>query len=468
MGNSNVAKAPPIARDLRTDLANAERFVSLCADQFDWSIRYVPHWKTWLIWDGSRWERDQLSQIYLVAKDLAGSIYAEAANAPDEKARSALAAWARQSEDLRRIKAALVLAQKEPGIAILPEELDSDPRLFNVANGTIDLERGKLRSARRDDLITKIATVEYSPDARCPRWDQFLLEIMAGDEQLTAFLRRLVGYCLTGLTSERVIFVLHGVGSNGKSVLLAALTHIFGDFAIPCDPSTLMVKRGDSIRNDVARLAGARFVPTSESEQGRHLAESLIKQMAGGTDKISARFLYGEVFSFLPTHKILLATNSKPVIRGRDPAIWSRILLIPFNQCFHRADEAGVPKQDPGLIDTLKAEAPGILRWAVEGCLEWQRDGLCPPDAVRAATRQYRSEMDNVERFFEDGVTFLPEAKVTSGALTKAYRDWSERSGEEPVSGNELAAELRSRGCESEKVNRARGWKGVGLIGGES
>jgi putative DNA primase/helicase len=345
-------------------------------------------------------------------------------------------------------------ARALPPIPILPDALDADPWLLNVANGTIDLRTGELRAHRREDLLTRLAPVEYDPDAQAPCWAAFLERIFAGDGELIGFLRRAVGYSLTGQTGEQVFFILHGTGANGKSTLLEALGAMLGDYGAKTPTETLLIKRSAGISNDVARLRGARLVTAVEAEDGQRLAESLVKQLTGG-DTITARFLYQEAFEFAPTFKLWLATNHKPTIRGTDYAIWRRIRLIPF------AVTIPEKEQDRTLPDKLKAELPGILAWAVRGCLEWQREGLGLPEAVKAATAAYQVEQDTLAAWLDACCILSPTATARAGQLYKNYRAWAEENGERPMTGHKFGRTLTERGFDKYK-DRA-GWAYVGL-----
>ena len=282
-----------------------------------------------------------------------------------------------------------------------PDALDTDPWLLNVENGTLDLRTGQLHRHRPDDLITKVAPVHYDPEAVCPTWDMFLKRIMAGDEALVHYLQKIFGYSLTGVAREQCIFLAYGGGANGKSTAITAVTSVIGAYAQHTPTETLLVKRNDGIPNDVARLHGARLVTAAEAECHRRLAEALVKQLTGG-DKIAARFLHGEWFEFTPGFKVVLAVNHKPAIQGTDHAIWRRIRLIPFTVTIPAKE------QNKTLSEKLHAGNAGILRWAVDGCLAWQQDGLDPPSAVSEATAAYRDEMDTVGAFSRNAASVIP------------------------------------------------------------
>ena len=291
-----------------------------------------------------------------------------------------------------------------------------------------------------------------------------LSRIMDGNEQLIDFLQRAVGYALTGETSEQCLFIFWGGGANGKSTFLQAMSHVLGDYSMSTPTETLLVKRRGAIPNDVARLKGARFVVACEADAENRLAESLIKQMTGG-DTISARFLHQEWFDFEPTHKVFFGTNHKPVIKGTDYAIWRRIRLVPF--------EITIPEdeRDKSLPEKLKAEAAGILAWAVQGCLNWQQNGLGAPEEVKAATDSYREEMDMLGEFLKDRCRQSQlMARVSSKDLYEAYTAWCQDNGQEPVGQRAFVSALKEKGFKRSRIGNGgvRGWIGVELIGGSA
>lgn len=437
-----------------TDMGNGERLARYHGED----LHYIFPWKKWLVWDGRRWHTDDTGEIDRRAKLTALTILFEAGKCPKEAICVALSEWATKSQSVFRRKAMIESARSEDGIPILPNALDADPWLLNVANGTIDLRTGKRREHRRADLLTKISPVRYDPDATCPTWDAFLERIMAGNADLIAFLQRAVGYSLTGSTREQCFFVLHGSGANGKSTLLEAVRHLLADYAQRVPTETLMVKKyGGGIPNDVARLRGARFATASETELGRRLAESLVKELTGG-DTIAARFLYGEYFEFVPQFKLWLSTNHKPQIRGTDDAIWRRVRLVPFGVTIPPAE------QDRDLGEKLAAELPGILAWAVQGCLDWQRQGLNPPREVIDATNAYRAEQDVIGGFLAQRCVQAVRVFVSVANLYAAYSKWTAAQGIETLSGRFFGDALAERGFVRAKRRHVRGWKGIGLL----
>jgi putative DNA primase/helicase len=278
-------------------------------------------------------------------------------------------------------------------------------------------------------------------------------EVFAGDTETIDFVQRATGYSLTGSNREHALFVLWGAGANGKSTLLGIIAELLGDYGLCAAPSTFMERQAGGATNDLAALRGARFVSAIESGERQSLAENFVKAVTGG-DKISARYLYQEYFSFEPVFKVFLATNHKPIIKGTDEGIWRRIRLIPFTQRFEGADA------DHSLRQKLEAELPGILAWAVRGCLAWQAKGLTPPATVKDATASYRSEMDTFAGFLET-CELNDTATVGATDLYQSYRAWAEASGERPVSQRWFGLRLADRGFAKRTVKGRTFWRGI-------
>jgi P4 family phage/plasmid primase-like protien len=450
---------PPLLADgfPATDLGNAERFVERVGGQVAWN----PAWG-WLAWDGARWTRDVGTPI---VRDFAGKVirymYGTAQDTADVPARLAIAKHAEQSEARGRIDAMLSLA--EPACFHATDEFDCDGYLLNCPNGTVDLRTGQLREHRRDDWMTKVAGAEYDPQASCPRWFQFLDEIMAGDVAKITFLQELAGLGCLGAALAHAVFILWGTGANGKSVFYKTVQAALGDYAVQTDSSTFMVKKIDGgIPNDLARLAGARLVTTIELEEGKRLAEALLKQLTGG-DRIPARFLYKEFFEFDPVFTPVIITNHKPVVRGTDHAIWRRIHLVPFTVTFPEAE------QDLLLTDTLRKELPGVLTWAVRGAVAVQQDGrLRVPDTVRTATAEFRAEMDTLRGFLEECCEIGKGFRENAGALYGRYKAWAEHGGEYVLTQTAFGRGLTERGfapAETDDHKKIRLRLGVRLRG---
>lgn len=420
------------------------RFAKRLIDRHHAELRFCNSWG-WLHYTGTHWRRDELG----AAQRLTKAIVRDAAE-EDPKAE--------KFESAGRIAGILKLAESDERIRVLAGVFDADPCKLNCATGTLDLLTGELHPHNPSDHITKIGGAAYDPAATCPRFERFVLEIFGGDVELAAFLRRSVGYSLSGDTREQVLFLLHGHGANGKSVLLKTLQRLLGNYAIQSDPATFMAKRDAGVRNDVARLAGSRLVAAIETEEGERLAESLVKSLTGG-DTVTARFLFREHFEFDPQFKLWLAANHKPEIRGVDFAIWRRILLIPFEQTFAGSEA------DPELGNKLAGELPGILGWAVRGFREWQAGGLQAPDVVRAATREYRSESDVLGDWLGERCIQRWGAESLVGELYKDFAQWSAEGGVKPLSVKKFRARLDDRGFGSRRTGRARYVLGLELRG---
>jgi putative DNA primase/helicase len=436
-----------------TDTGNGQRLVERHGTRFRW----CETWGCFLVWDGRRWAKEDGGQLVRWAKDTIRALYGEAGDMADETLRKAFYTHALRSENDARLRAMIHLAQSEEGIPIAPEALDRDPWLLNVQNGTLDLRTGEVRAHLPADLITKLAPVEYDPTAAASTWDGFLDRIFAGNRMMMRYVQQAAGYSLTGKTGEQFWLLLHGRGMNGKSTLLRTFVDLLGDYATWTPTTTLLVRRGEGIDNDLARLRGARFVAAVETEGGRRLAEALVKQMTGG-DKIAARFLYSEYFEFAPEFKLWLATNHRPEIRGTDWATWRRVRLIPF--------EVEIPEaeQDKDLLEKLQAEFSGILRWAVDGCLAWQREGLGLPDAVRQATAEYRASMDVVGNFLTECCQDIPHVFSKAGDLYRAYLTWCEDAKEHPESQRRFGEALAERGYTRDRGTAGvKGWRGITL-----
>lgn len=438
-----------------TDLGNAERF----ADDFAGKLLYNATEKAWYYWDGTRWQRDERQYVNHCARLTVRSIYGEAGVCEDVGRRRELAGWAAKSESTMHIRGMLELAKSDPQFSALSSDFDACPWLFNTPSGTVDLRTGTLREHDPADRITKISPVSYDPAAADPAEFQFFLyEISDEREEIIEYLRRYLGYCLTGFTSEQSFLVFHGSGANGKSTLLRILFHVFGDYALATPPDTLMVKRqAGTATNDLARLLGARLVSAQETEEGQRLSESRIKAMTGG-DTIVARKLYGEFFEFPATFKIILSTNHRPRVRGQDYAIWRRVKLVPF--------DVTIPpeRRDPVKAERIiEREAAGILRWLVGGCLDWQRDGLGECETVTAATEEYRSAEDFLGPFIADRCITGEGFRSQGATLYAAYRQWCEENGERPLSNKAYARALEDRGFKYFRTNTGRFWAGIGL-----
>lgn len=453
MTGTSLFEDPPMpAPDLdeMTDMANAHRLIAAHGHRFRW----VQSWGVWLVDDGRRWTRDVRGEVVEAAKAIARQLLDRAVTVPNHERRKKLTRDALAVHSAARIDAMIRLARTEPGIPVEPDELDRDPWVLNVRNGVLDLRSGELLSHDPRRLITKLADIDFDGGARCPRWHDFLRQILP-DPDVREFLARWAGYCLTGDVSEHKICFAFGAGANGKSTLLNALAHVLGDYARQAAPDLLMRRRDDPHPTGLADLHGARLVLATETAQGRHLDEALVKRLTGG-DRIKARHMHRDFFEFDPSHKLVVATNHRPGIDGTDHGIWRRIRLVPFQVTID--DD----HQDRHLEDKLHAEAPGILAWALEGCLRWRGTGLTEPSAVVAATADYRAEQDVVGAFISDTCLLAPGISARASDLYDAYGRWSEAMGEQTLTQRRFGTQLRERGLDKYR-NNGIWWTGIGL-----
>ncbi|MGI6225755.1 MAG: DNA primase family protein [Peptococcales bacterium] len=441
-----------------SDLVFAQKFIEIHGNK----VRYCHPYKKWLIFNGKQWVIDEEEKIHYLGLDVA-KYYFELAQQQLKKETQDLNIVEKLGKigikltNNRTIYQFVEAARRLPGVPIRPEELDQDIYKLNTKNCTIDLRDGRSLIHDSRDLITKMCNAEYRANAQCPTWLKFLDRIMDGNKELISYLQRVVGYSLTGDTSEHCLFMLYGTGRNGKSVFLNTILYVLGDYGKQAQPTILLERHNDNTSNDIAAIRGVRFAPTSEIAEGKNLAEAVVKQLTGG-DEVVARFLYGEYFTFKPQAKIFLATNHKPIIKGTDIAIWERIHLIPFTVFIPEGE------RDKHLADKLKAEADGILLWAVEGCLAWQREGLNPPDIVRQAVKSYREEMDVLASFINECCTIASYAKVQSGQLYEKYQAWCKENGETPLNQRNFGLRLKERGFNNRRGTGGRTmWEGIGL-----
>ena len=353
------------------------------ADQHKNNLRYVAAWGKWLFWDGRRWRFDETLRAF----DCARRICREAASEANEpRVRTGLAS-------ARTVAAVERLAKADRRLAATIDQWDANSWLLNTPSGIVDLRTGKRRPARIDDYCTKITAV--SPAGDCPTWKAFLYRVTGGDDELIAFLQRVCGYALTGVTREHALFFMYGLGANGKSVFLSTVAGVLADYHTTAAIETFTASQSDRHPTDLAGLRGARLVTATETEEGRRWAEAKIKILTGG-DTVSARLMRQDFFEFVPSFKLVIAGNHRPSLRSVDEAIRRRFHMVPF------AVTIPLAERDQGLTEKLKAEWPGILHWMIDGCLEWQGRGLQPPEAVRSATTAYFEAEDAIGAWIDD------------------------------------------------------------------
>jgi putative DNA primase/helicase len=401
---------------------------------------YVNLWGRWLRWDGARWKHETTLVIFDLARDLLREL------APDKKTiRSA-----------KTVNAVVSLARVDRAHARVPEDFDRWPMLLNTPAGTVDLRTGAMKAHAPGDLLTKVTPV--SPGGECPIWRDCLRTWTCGDDELEAFLWRLFGYCLTGLVKEEVLPILYGPGGNGKTRFVEALRSIIGtDYMGNVAMETLIVTYGEQHPTDVASLRGRRVAVASETEEGRRLAEAKVKHLTGG-ERLQGRFMRQDFFEFDPTHKLIIVGNHKPRLVNLDDAIRRRLLLVPF--------VATIPegKRDRDLEAKLRAEAPGILAWAIAGCLEWQQRGLAPPDSVRVASARYLEEQDDFAEWMRERIVREPKAATPKSEVFESWKGWAEAHGCAARSAPWLNEKLEALdGVVEVKRHGLRVWVGLGI-----
>ncbi len=406
-----------------TDAGNGERF----ATQHGEKMRYCWSWGKWLYYDDKRWNAEiGIEKANQLAVQTARSIAHEGENSDGREDRGNYLEWSYQSESVARLNAMLSAARSVKPISSYVGQFDTDPWLLNCLNGTIDLKTGTLRQHSPADMITKLAPVQYDPKAKLKLWGNFLRTATANDKSMLEFLQVAVGYSATGSTAEEKLFFIHGPAASGKSTFCETIKATLGDYAATANfESFIRRSQVGGPRNDIAKLAGARFVVSIEVDEGKRLAEGLVKMLTGG-DSVSARFLYKEEFTFMPQFKLWLAANDVPKVKDTDEALWRRILRVPF--------EHTIPKQerDPKVKSTLRATkiaGPAILAWIVRGCLKWQERGLKVPEVIEQSTDEYRQSQDPLREFYEDVCVFEPTAIVPVKDLRAAYESWGEDVG---------------------------------------
>ncbi len=459
MAEAQPCRGPEAEAPHSTDLGNARRLVA----QHGADLRYCDGLGGWLVWDRRRWAQDDTGEAMRRAKATAAAIWAEVAEQPDEDSRKAMAAWAKASEGAARLRAMVELASTEPGVVARAEAFDADPWLLNCANGTLDLRTGALRPHRREDMLTKLAPVNYDPSATDAVLEQYLDTVTQGDADLAAYLQRACGYTLSGSTAEEVLFLALGPAATGKSTLVEAMLAALGGYAVKASFATFLeTPHVGGATPELARLRGARMVAAVETARTRRLNEPLIKEATGG-DLLTARELYRSPITFKPEFKLWLAANEAPLMDDEDTGLWRRVQRVPFER------ELAEEERDPGVKAHLTSDGlPALLAWAVKGCLAWQRVGLRPCEVVRRKTTELRAGFDPLAEFFAHCCAFIQQAETPAGDLRGTYEAWAEDLGAKPISNTEWGRRLEAKGCQRVRTRVAGRqmtvWRGIGLV----
>ncbi|MFO0919661.1 MAG: phage/plasmid primase, P4 family [Planctomycetaceae bacterium] len=447
-----VAELDPLSIQLiqgRTDDAAAKRFILAHGT----NARYCSSMKKWFVWTGKRWTIDQAQSIPRWVRGCTDKLWESVEQINKDVGADLLNKmknWCKYADSAQGIKNCIDVARSNTEVQLFPEHLDSNPWLLNCKNGTVDLKTGELTEHRREDMQTKITRVAYDPDAECPVWERFILSVFGGNKDLVAYVQRLCGYWATGVIREQILPILWGSGSNGKTTFLNAIMDVLGrDYSMKAAQDFLMAKHGDSHPTEKADLFGKRIVFCSETEEGRRLSESLVKELTG-TERIRARRMREDFWEFEATHKVALVTNHKPVVTGGDHGIWRRIRLIEFGVQFwdpHKG-ESGPPelRQDGELRERLMCEYPGILRWIIQGCQAWQVDGEMVPEFIKKQTEEYKGSQDIISQWMDECCDIRATASEKASDLYKSFRKYCESAGEYVISQKRFGGSLGDRG----------------------
>jgi putative DNA primase/helicase len=442
--------AEQVASENLTEATAAERLASRFKGRYAFDHRR----HVWMRYVGHGWAVDTTGAIVTDVIAEARRWQLEAATLSDARRKQPVFEWAVKLENHGKIGHVLALVQSQPDIAEPGDRWDRDPLLLQCPNGVLDLRTGLLRDGRPTDRITMSAAVPFNADAQCPLWNRFLQDTFDGDLDLIAFVQRAAGYSLTGLTTEQVFFACYGhSGGNGKGVMFRRFAAVLGDYWRNMPFATIEMNQRSSIPNDLAALDGPRLITSSETNDGIRLNEARVKAITG-SDPITARWMHGEFFTFELVGKVWLAFNYKPIIRDDSPAFWRRVRLIPFTRTF---------PIDPTFEERLSADDAGILRWMVDGCLSWQRDGLCPPACVMDATHEYQDDSDPLAEFFSEACEVDPPAQVGASDLFAHYQTWAQGRGLSPremLTSNLFGRKVRTR-LRNEKTRDGRVYFGI-------
>lgn len=436
------------------DTGNADRFI----DRYGHLYKHSYITNKFYIYDGQKWKVDDRGAIRKLIDEMIENIKNEkvlhSEDVTEEEAREAFQKYYKKTRGTQSKKN--IMNELMHRKTVTPDEFDKDDMLLNVANGYIDLTSRELYKHDINRMFSQIANTDYSEKMQPSVWLDFLNDIFAGDKAIIRYIQKALGYSLTGSTREQVMFILFGKGRNGKSIFVETIAEILGDYSNNMQAKSLMVKKNDNVNTDIARLSKARFVTSSEPNEGFRFDEGLIKQITGG-DKVTARFLYAEEFEYTPKFKIWVSTNHKPIIRGTDDGIWRRLVLIPF--------DVQIPEEkvDKDLKYKLLREAPAILNWMAEGAYMWMREGLELPEKLKDAGQTYRTEMDVVEQFIQEKCKRAEGVKETGKALYEEYKKWADENNEYKMDKNKFGKKLKEK-FRSKRMTNGVNYLGIELV----
>jgi putative DNA primase/helicase len=446
---SNASVDPTQFR--RTDAGNADLLVAM----FGQDLRYVEKWSAWRVWNGARWIEASDLMLIPFARAATEHMFHWAETLPNEE-KNALRKHAFTSQKRDRLVAMIYLLKGYPQVRAAPGLFDADPMLLGCNGSTIDLRNGQLYVPKRKHYITKSTGIAVDKSAKCPNWLAYLNWVFNGDQETIKHLQRIAGYMLTGDVSEEKLFAFFGGGGNGKTTVVMTLYELLGEYAGKARSDLLLQSQGEkgAASPDLAALQGKRLVVVSETDDHSSIAEAQVKGISSN-EPVPARKLYGDVFTFKSTHKILLMTNHPPFIKGTDDAIWRRLNILPFNaKVTEQAKDVHFRERN------LLPELPGILAWAIRGCFAWQKEGLKPSAAVKTATNAYRTEMDFLANWLEERSVCDAKSSIPRSEAYGDYKNWAQSEGA-PILGNRrFFLELKTRGFQSGKSH------GVRLVGG--
>ena len=433
--------------DARPDMTDDELALHLHETYWSENARYAPELGVWLFWDGVRWKIDNTGCEHITrVRSQMREISKFASTCPRHKKRL---------ESKNEIMNIAFLMASNPRTTIRANELDKDDLLLGTPNGVVDLRTGEFRPGVPGDLMTKSTSVDPAIDGASPiSFLRFLDQIMGGDAEMIQYLQKVFGYSLTGSTKEHCMFFFYGSGRNGKGTLLNIFSYILKDYAVQAANAIFLDKKVESHPTDLAALMGARLVRSSELPVGKVWNDTLLKQVTGG-DPISARKMRQDPINFTPQFTLIFDANNAPSVRGVDEAFRRRVKVVPFNFTVSEAEN------DPHLGEKLRVESPAILKWAIDGAIQWQRGGLHAPMKVREATNVYLDAEDTLGRFIDDQMLRDPAGRIHSSDLQTRFGQYLFRQGLSAWSETTLGKEMRKRGFKPFKSNGIRGFEGL-------